>query len=1066
MITCPNCGEQNPERFRLCGFCGTLLAPTSAAAEVRKTVTILFSDLKGSTALGETLDSEALREVMSRYFDAMRAEIERHGGLVEKYIGDAVMAVFGLPTLHEDDALRAVRAAHGMRGALARFNDALEASIGIRLANRTGVHTGEVVAGDPSAGQRLVTGDPVNTAARLEQAAPANEVLIGELTYSLVRDAVEVEPVAPLELKGKAERVPAYRLIAVRGDEGRARRQDMPLVGRQAELAVLRASYQQATGTRTPTLLTVVGDAGVGKSRLIREFVDAVAGHATVVHGRCLSYGEGITFWPLVEIIRGAAEIHEDDPPPVARLKLRGLVADPDVAARIASIAGLNATPFPLPELHWGARRLLELLADRQPLVVVVDDLHWAEPAFLDFVEHVLDAAAGAPILLLATARHDLLEARPAWGDRETASHLALAPLSETDSGQIVENLLGQSGLPESVRRQIVAAAEGNPLFVEQMLTMLIESGALRNVEGRWVRLDESGDISVPPTIQALLAARLDQLGRDERAVIEPASVVGLEFAEPAVAELAPEAVRPEIARHLASLERRRLVRAEASSSTGEHGYRFQHLLIRDAAYNGMLKRARATLHERFVAWADRANAQVDRGVEFEEILGYHLEQAYRYLGELGPLDAHGIEVGRDAAGRLTNAGRRAFARGDMHAAANLFGRAAGVLPADDPDRLALLPDLAETLIEQGRFDEAIAVLDEASAAAEERWDERLGAHAELMRLLVDQYRGGGDDFSGRALRAAGEAEPVFARAGDEEGLVKVWRVRFGARMMVGSYDEATNAAAQIIEHARAAGDARHERRGGYLYAQTALTGPTPVDEAIARCESVVARSADDRRTEGLVLVVLGELRAMRGQFDVARDAYESGRDMLEELGRSLLSSSTSVNGWRIEFLAGDLAAAERELLRDYERLAEMGEQFLLSTVAARLATVLVTAGRTDEAAAFVATAQEASAPDDVEAQALWRGAKARQLATMNSLDEAVTLATEAVELLRRTDSPVFLADALVDLGEVLKAAGRSTDARTPLREAMDLYSAKGSLACLERPRLLLGGGSPNAPAA
>src|SRR3954470_17678715 len=566
MITCPNCGEENPERFRLCGFCGTPLAPASAAAEVRKTVTIIFSDLKGSTALGETLDSEALREVMSRYFDAMRAEIERHGGLVEKYIGDAVMAVFGLPTLHEDDALRAVRAAHGMRTALERFNEELEASIGIRLANRTGVHTGEVVTGDSSTGQRLRTGDPVNTAARLEQAAPANEVLIGELTYRLVRDAVEVEPVDPLELKGKAEPVRAYRLKAVRGEESRASRQDMPLVGRQAELGVIRASFDEAAESESPRMLTVIGDAGVGKSRLIREFVDIVSAGATVARGRCLSYGEGITFWPLVEIIRAAAEIQEDDPPPAARQKLRALVGDADVAAQIASIAGLNPTPFPLPELHWGARRLLELLAERQPLVVVLDDLHWAEPAFLDFVEHVLDDAS-APILLLATARHEFLETRPELADREAASHLNLAPMSAADSSQIVENVLGQSDLSESVRGRIVAAAEGNPLFVEQMISMLIESGALRNVEGRWVRLDESGDITVPPTIQALLAARLDRLGRDERAVIEPAAVVGLEFAEPAVAALTPDAVRSDLTRHLATLERRRLVRAEASSS-------------------------------------------------------------------------------------------------------------------------------------------------------------------------------------------------------------------------------------------------------------------------------------------------------------------------------------------------------------------------------------------------------------------------------------------------------------------------------------------------------------------
>jgi tetratricopeptide (TPR) repeat protein len=324
------------------------------------------------------------------------------------------------------------------------------------------------------------------------------------------------------------------------------------------------------------------------------------------------------------------------------------------------------------------------------------------------------------------------------------------------------------------------------------------------------------------------------------------------------------------------------------------------------------------------------------------------------------------------------------------------------------------------------------------------------------MRLLVDQYRGG-DDFSARALRAADEAAAVFARDLDHDGLVKVWRVRFGARMMVGSYEEAASAAAQIIEHAQAAGDARNERRGGYLYAQTALTGPTPVDEAIARCEAVVARSADDRRTEGLVLVVLGELQAMRGRFDLARDAYERGRVMLEELGRSLLSSSTSINGWRIEYIAGDLAAAERMLRLDHERLAEVGEQFLLSTVAARLATVLVADGRPDEAARFVATAEAASAEDDIEAQALWRGAKARQLAVTNGAEEGVALAAEAVALLRRTDSPVFLADALVDLGLVLRAAGRDTDARPAVREAIDLYAVKGCLSCLERARQVLG---------
>jgi class 3 adenylate cyclase len=341
---CPNCGEENPPRFRLCGFCGAALVEAAAPVaprEIRKTVTIVFCDLVGSTSLGERLDSESLREVMNRYFTAMRAELEDHGGTIEKFIGDAIMAVFGLPTLHEDDALRAVRAAAGMQAALLRLNDELDRSWGIRLANRTGLHTGEVVAGDPTGGQRLVTGDPVNTAARLEQAAPTNEILIGELTYRLVREAVEVEQVAPLELKGKLARVPDYRLVAVSDEAVRGRDvtapEASPMVGRAGEIARLREAFAAAVEKRSLRIVTIVGDAGVGKSRLTREFLASVAEQAYVVRGRCLPYGRGITFWPLVEIVRSAAEIDDDDPARIGdRPRRSGVSADRDVLGRSA----------------------------------------------------------------------------------------------------------------------------------------------------------------------------------------------------------------------------------------------------------------------------------------------------------------------------------------------------------------------------------------------------------------------------------------------------------------------------------------------------------------------------------------------------------------------------------------------------------------------------------------------------------------------------------------------------------------------------------------------------------
>src|ERR671930_760421 len=377
MAICPSCGEENPDRFRLCGFCGTPLAPVAPPQEVRKTVTIVFSDLKGSTNLGEALDSESLREVMNRYFAEMRQVLEDHGGRVEKYIGDAVMAVFGLPTLHEDDALRAVRAAHGMKRALETLNDELERGWGVRLQNRTGVNTGEVVAGDPSAGQRLVVGDAVNVAARLEQAAPAMEVLLGELTYRLVRDAVEVEAVEPLELKGKSERVPAYRLVSVGMGEGYARRADSPLVGREAELAALRAAFDEAVALRECRLVSPLADAGVGKSRLVEAFTTSLEGEARIGRGRCLPYGKGITFWPLVELVRDAAGIGEDDPPDAARAKLAGLVADEAVVERVSAAVGLSDAQFPVEELFWGARKLVCALARERPLVVVFDDVHW-----------------------------------------------------------------------------------------------------------------------------------------------------------------------------------------------------------------------------------------------------------------------------------------------------------------------------------------------------------------------------------------------------------------------------------------------------------------------------------------------------------------------------------------------------------------------------------------------------------------------------------------------------------------------------------------------------------------
>jgi class 3 adenylate cyclase/tetratricopeptide (TPR) repeat protein len=1044
MPVCAQCGTDNPDIARFCLACGASLAEAPAPLEVRKTVTIVFSDLKGSTAMGERLDSEAVREVMSRYFDAMRAELERHGGVVEKYIGDAIMAVFGLPTLHEDDAVRAVRAAFGMQQALAELNDELEHQWGVRLANRTGVNTGEVVAGDPSAGQRLVTGDTVNVAARLEQAAGEREVLLGELTYRLVRDAVEVEQVEPLELKGKAERVPAYRLLSVAEmGEGWARRDDLPMVGRVAELELLLSTFEEAVATRSARLVTVVGDAGVGKSRLNDEFLHRIAGRARILRGRCLSYGEGITFWPLVEAVHHAASIREEDAPEAALEKLTALAKDGDVAQRVAAAIGVGEEQFPIDELFWGARKLLETLAHEQPLVVLFDDIHWAERTFLDLIEHLVASVQQAPLLLLCPARHDLLEAQPDWATLPGGQCVILAPLTSAETEMIVGNLLGEAGIGEDARARIVAAADGNPLFVEQLLSMLIDNGSLRCKDGKWVSMSALDDVSVPPTIHALLSARLDRLLADERAVIEPASVIGQVFAEPAVQELVAEHVRAGVPGYLGDLTRKHLVRPDLSA-LDEDRYRFAHVLIRDAAYNGLLKRARATFHERFVEWADRVNRERGREHEYEEILGYHLEQAHRYLSELGPLDDHGHDLGRDAARRLTSAGHRAFARGDARAAASLLGRAIALLPDDDHSRLELVPDHGEALLQAGRFEEADMVLTGALVTAERESLDALRAKLSLVRLLVQLRAGAPVDWREQVLVETEAAIEIFEGEGDDAGLIKAWRLLTWAHGIACRYGDAAQAAERAFDYACRAGDKRQQSRIATAYPMAAFLGPTPVEEAVARSQEYLERVSGDRSAEATVLSQLACLRALGGSFDEARADLARARAILDDLGLRVEVARVDLDAERVERLAGNFEAAERALVRAHEVLEDVGERYVLPTVEGYLAHTLYALGRHDEVQALVSR-QEPVSEDDVETQALWLTVKGKELARQGSVDAGEALIREALSVLESTDASLFRFETLLDLAEAQRLGGNSAAAHTTLEAALQLAEQKGS---------------------
>jgi class 3 adenylate cyclase/tetratricopeptide (TPR) repeat protein len=1053
---CANCGEENPDRFRLCGFCGTPFAAAEAPPDVRKTVTVVFSDLVGSTSLGESMDSESLRELLQRYFEAMQAVLERHGGAVEKFIGDAIMAVFGLPKLREDDALRAVTAAVEMQDVLAVLNAELESGWGVTLANRTGVNTGEVVAGDVTAGQRLVTGDTVNVAARLEQAARAGEVLLGELTYRLVRDAVEVEAVAPLDLKGKADPVPAYRVLGLVDAESSVTRHQGPLVGREREVGLLLGAFSDAVAAGRCRLATVFGSPGMGKSRLAEELVAQVSRAAVVARGRCLSHGRGITFWPVVEIVRKATGILEEDSPAVAQEKIADLAKDDAVARRVAAAVGLSAEEFPVEETFWGVRKLLETMASVRPLVVVFEDIHWAESTMLDLIEYVLGSSE-RPMVLVCLARHELLDIRPAWEKLPGSRVVSLEPLSANDAARVAANLLGNAELDAEVHARVVEAAEGNPLFVEQMLSMMVDEGALRRENDRWVPVGSADEIAVPPTIQALLAARLDLLGPEERSVIEAASVAGLVFPEDALHELVSDDVAVQLEKIIRSLCRKHLVQSGVESiGRGAH-YRFAHVLVREAAYQGMLKRTRAGLHERFVDWADRVNSDRDRAVEFEEILGYHLEQAHSNLKELGPLDEHGFELGRRAAERLSSAGRRAFARGDMSAAANLLRRAVMVLPERDPSRLELIPELGEALLEIGEFPWAELFLEEAIDAPNE--GDGLGAALAglLLLRLKGQAAGSAERWSERLVEEASRTISASDTPGDDATLASIWRLLAWAHGTSCRWGLATSAAEHAIEHARHANDARQIGRAAAQYAIAALHGPTPVPAAIRRCEEIASEAQGDRRTQGLVTSHLAALLAMRGDFEQARRLYVDAQAMLGELGPTVVGASTSLATSVVERLSGDLAAAERELRRDYDALTELGEKYLLSSVAAELARVLYDQERLGEAEQMSRHAQQLADADDIGSQTLWRTVYARILARKGSRDAALILMGEAIELLKPTDSVVAQAETLVDLAEVLRRSGRGKDADEVLEDAVALFEAKENVVATEALRVLAG---------
>jgi class 3 adenylate cyclase/tetratricopeptide (TPR) repeat protein len=981
VLICTSCGHGNGEGAKFCEECGLSLSSVAASPgtqEQRKTVTVLFCDLTGSTELGESMDPERLRVLLARYFERMQVIVERHGGSVEKFIGDAVMAVFGVPVLHEDDALRAVRAAVEMRDALPELG----------LRGRIGVMTGEVVTGTE---ERLATGDAVNVAARLEQAAEPGEVLVGGPTLALVGEVVEVEPVEPLELKGKTDPVPAYRLLHVR--DAPERRHGESFVGRTHEFALLREAWERVRNEQRCELVTIVGDAGVGKSRLAVELLASI--EATIARGHCLPYGEGITYWPVVEVLKQLALLPPDE---VAAAAVRSLLGE----------AEGQTSPD---EIAWAFRKTLEYAAAQRPLVVVFDDIQWGEETFLDLVEHVALLSAGAPILLVCMARPELTEHRSDW-----PVSLQLDGLREED----IDALL-PAGMRDELRRRIARAAGGNPLFVEEMLAVVA---------------DADGEMVVPPTLRALLGARLDQLDVAERRVLERAAVEGEVFHRGAVQALSPAdaAVTP----RLAALVRRQLIRPERPQLVGEDGFRFRHLLIRDAAYDSLPKAARADLHLRFATWVRQRWAAL---IELDEIVGYHLEQALRYQAELGlPRDE---AVAAAVVRHLSAAGRRADARGDSGAAAKLLARAAAALPADQID-LAIETNLIEALVWAGRGDEALRRAESLVSRAG-----AIGDHiAELCGRITTGYvrlwvEPGG--IAGHLEELIERALPVFQAAADRVALDVAYFTLAWVKQLRGRIEEGLEAVERAAEY-------RPERAGDLLAWRggARLEGPRPVAELLAWLDEPDQREAqepwlDSYRAHGL---------AMLGHIDEGRELIAETRAACADRGsRFEVAVFTGQQAAEIELLAGDPAAAAELATEGCKQLETLGDHYFRWPIVARLTQILCILDRLDAADELVERTQQLAASDEKQAQHRWRGAKAVVLARRGRQAEAEELARQAVAIAETTDFLNDQADAYANLAEVLQLNGKADEAKAALEQALQRYERKGNLVMARRTR-------------
>jgi class 3 adenylate cyclase/tetratricopeptide (TPR) repeat protein len=1052
---CERCGQENPEAARFCLACGTPLALRQAQPEEeRKVVTVLFADLVGFTTRSEQMDPEDVRAMLSPYYLRLRTELERFGGTVEKFIGDAVMALFGAPLAHEDDPERAVRAALAIRDAIAEMN-AADARLGLNL--RIGVNTGEalvVLTARPSEGEGMAAGDVVNTAARLQANAPVNGILVGEATYRATAHAIDYEDTAPIQAKGKAQPVPVW--IAVRARAGASRRQisRTPLVGRGEELAAIGQIWERVAAQGRPALVTVLGMPGVGKSRLLTEFTERLGGPRRPYWGRCLPYGEGITYWPITELVKDAAGILVSDEPAAVSQKLGTLIetlptSDADelrtIASALANLVGqpttargtYTATQIGRAELHWGVRRLFELLAAERPAILVFEDLHWAEPTLLQLLHFVLEGAQ-APILLLATARPELAEQRPAiLAASEDRRAIHLGPLAPSEGHALLTQLLGERELPPGATERLLTAAGGNALFLEEMMRMLAESGHLGG---------EVPALAIPTNLNALIGARLDALPAGEKRIAQHSSVVGGVFWSGAVAHL--EDSDADVNAELRALGRRDVIQErETSTVAGEREWSFKHILIRDVAYTRVPKGRRVALHTRCADWIGALPAGPD---EYGEIVAYHLEQACLVAREVGRTPEP-PPIAR-AADALARAADRAERREGLREAERYYRRALEVLGDDEAERAtAIRVRRGVALRGLGELREAAALLAQAAdeAGLLNRADTRCAALVALANIDAKQGR------PADAKRRLGEAASLAQTVADP---VLSVRAAFESSAVRAHFDGAISPAIEELKGALRSAEAIEDRAllvECHLRIGTLLFNEGRLVESASELARCIQRASGtgSHRDEARASSLLGLVQYYRGELDEAERLGMESMHWFERTGDTYFQLQNLRKLAMYALARGDAALAEARLMAALPIALKTGGWIVTEIYRLLTATKLLR-GELDGAREMAARARSSQPEDDVYATAAVALAEGLVAAADAEREAVLARFRKALALLEEQRLQVDLGEARVAFARALRDLGQIEGALAEFKRAREIFArmeAVGIVAEIDR---------------